>query len=247
MSSRIALKAQAREARLAAERAAAASADRRRRLTLLLGVVAVAAVVVAAAALLSRSGTSKPVSAAARVSMFAGVAQRGEWLGSAKAPVVVEEYADVQCPFCGDFATHDFPGVVSDYVRTGQVRMRLRLLAFLGPDSVKGARVAAAAGLQNRQWDFVESFYAHQGEENSGYVTDGFLRTVAADSGVNLRRALAQRTDPRVVAQLSAARAAATAGKVASTPSFRVSRRGGPTRTVSADGLRAAIKAALGR
>jgi protein-disulfide isomerase len=161
--------------------------------------------------------------------------------------VVVEEYADLQCPFCADFATRDLPALVADYVRPGRVRMRLRLLTFLGPDSVQGGRVAAAAGLQNRQWDFVEGFYARQGEENSGYVTRGFLRDVGAAVGrLDLGRALARRTDRRAEAQLRAARAAAQAARVRSTPSFRVGRRGGAMRTVTADGLRAAIDAALG-
>jgi protein-disulfide isomerase len=248
MSSRIAQKARAGEARLAAERAAAAQAGRRRRLATLGAVVLLAALVVFAAAVLSRSQTSRRVSDAARISMLAGIPQREEWLGAGDAPVVVEEYADLQCPFCADFATRDLPSLVSDYVRPGRVRMRLRLLTFLGAGSVEAGHVAAAAGLQDREWDFVEGFYARQGEENSGYVTAGFLRDVAATAGgLDLGRALAQRRDRRAEAQLHAARAAAGTAGVRSTPSFRVGRRGGAMRTVGADGLRAAIDAALGR
>jgi protein-disulfide isomerase len=246
MSSRIAVKAQAREARLAAERAAAAEQARRRRLTLLGGVVVVAAAIVLVAALVSRSGTAERVSAAERVAMFDGVRQRGEWLGAASAPVVVEEYADLQCPFCADFAVRDLPALVQDYVRPGTVQMRMRLLTFLGPDSVEGGSVAAATGLQHRQWDFVESFYAMQGEENSGYVTEDFLRKAGAGAaGLDVERALREAKSPRAQAQLREAKAAATAAGVQSTPVFRVGRRGEPMQTVGADGLRAAIEAAV--
>ena len=246
MSSRTARKEQAREARLAAQRATEQAEGRRRRVRLLAIAAFAASVVVLVAVIASRSGTAEKVSDRERVTMFDGLAQQGEWLGAPSAPVVVEEYADLQCPFCADFATRDLPAIVRDHVRPGDVRMRLRLLTFLGPDSVKGARAAAAAGTQNREWDFVESFYARQGPENSGYVTDAFLRDVAADvPGLDLERALASGGD--AAGQLREARAAAQAARVESTPTFRVGRRDGAMRTVTADELPAAIEAALQR
>ncbi len=36
-----------------------------------------------------------------------------------------------------------------------------------------------AAGEQNRFWNYLQLFYANQGEENSGYVTDDFLTSLA--------------------------------------------------------------------
>jgi trimethylamine:corrinoid methyltransferase-like protein len=68
----------------------------------------------------------------------------------------------------------------------------------------------------------------------------------ATDGGLDLRRAFAQRSDRRAEAQLRAARSAARTAGVRSTPSFRVGRPGGAMRTVTADGLRAAIDDALG-
>lgn len=248
MSSRAAQKVQAREARLAAERALEASAARRRRLLMLGGVLAAAAVIVLVAVLASQSGTTDKVTATERVTMFDGIPQQAAWLGDPGAKVVVEEYADPQCPFCADFATRDLSSVVSDYVRPGKVRMRMRTLAFLGPDSVTAARVAIAAGLQNRQWQVMEGMYANQGAENSGYVTPAFLRDVASGvAGLSLPRALAARNSPAVTARLRADRAAATAHGVQSTPTFRVGRPGGPMRTVNAGELRSAIDTALGQ
>lgn len=246
MSSRTSQKAQARAARVAAEEAATRSDLQRRRLRMLAGAALVASLVVLVAVIASRSGTTEQVSDAERVTMFDGIPQSGEWLGRPDAPVVVEEYADLQCPFCADFATRDLPALVADYVRPGQVRMRLRLLTFLGPDSVEGGRVAAAAGLQDKQWDFAESFYARQGEENSGYVDDAFLRSIGSGvPGLDVDRALAERDDARARRQLTDARTAAQEAQIASTPTFRVGRRGGELRTVSGEELPAAIAAAL--
>ena len=45
-------------------------------------------------------------------------------------------------------------------------------------------QAALAAAEQNRYWEFIENFYANQGIENSGYVTDDFLTEIANDAGV---------------------------------------------------------------
>ena len=169
---------------------------------MLAAVALAASVLVLVAVVTSRSGTTEKVSDADRVALFDGIPQSGEWLGAPDAPVVVEEYADLQCPFCADFATRGLPPIVRDFVRPGDVRMRLRLLAFLGPDSVEGARAAVGAMEQNRGWDFTEAFYARQGEENSGYVTDDFLREVAGDvRGLDVDRALAATGGGRAAAR----------------------------------------------
>src|SRR4051812_16106737 len=113
------------------------------RLRRLLPVLAAATVVVSAAVALGHHGG--PAARAADSALFAGIAADGEALGSADAPVTLEEYADLQCPFCREFTATVLPTVVRDYVRTGKVRIVFRNLAFIGPDSLKAARVAAAA------------------------------------------------------------------------------------------------------
>lgn len=246
MSSRSAQKAEARATRVAAEQAEAAGAARRRRVRLLAGVLGAAAVILLAAILVSRAGTDEAPKASERAAIFDGIAQDGEWLGDPGAPVVVEEYADLQCPFCAQFATGDLPAIVNDYVRPGRVRMRMRVLTFLGAESVTAGQAVAAAGLQDRQWQFAEELYAEQGAENSGWVTDDFLRERGeAVPGLDVGRALGDRSSPEVARALEDAQAAATEAKVESTPSFRVGRRGEDMETVDAAGLRAAVDAAL--
>ena len=109
--------------------------------------------------------------------MLAGIPQSGIYLGSPSAPVRLVEFADLQCPFCREYTLQTLPQLVQDYVRSGKVRMEFRDLAFLGKDSVTAGRHAAAAGEQNKLWNFIDVFYFNQGEENSGYVTPSFLHT----------------------------------------------------------------------
>jgi hypothetical protein len=43
-----------------------------------------------------------------------------------------------------------------------------------------------AAGKQAKAWQFLETFYDEQGEENSGYVTDSYLQGIASQiAGLN--------------------------------------------------------------
>lgn len=240
MSSRTAQKTQAREARLALERRQAAEDRRRRRLALLAALAAVAVAVVVAVVVVAQGSKSERVAEAERVALFEGIPQDGEWLGDPGAPVVVEEYLDMQCPFCADFAVEQLPALLEERVRTGEVRMRLRMLSFLGEDSVEAGRFAAAAARQDRMWDVVEAFMARQGAENSGYVDEAFLRTVGGEGGVDVDRALQDAGGDAAAKLLSDADAAAAAAGIDATPTFRVG-----TENVAADGLEAAIERAL--
>ena len=245
MSSRAEQKSAARAARLEAEREAESAARRRRTLIRFGAVLAAAAIMVVVAVLVSRSGSDTPP-ASERVALFDGIPQDGPWLGRPDAPVVVEEYADLQCPFCARFAADQLPGLVRDHVRGGRVRLRLRLLTFLGDDSVVAARTAAAAGMQDRQWQFSEAFYARQGREGSGYVTEDFLRDVAGEAGLDADRLFADRRAAGITQTLTETREAGAANEINSTPTFRVTRGDAFARNVDADGLDAAIDAALG-
>jgi protein-disulfide isomerase len=240
----------ARAARLERERAVAAAAARRRRLPRLGAVLGAAAVIVVVAVAVSsgagtKPSTSAPAHAADVRSMLAGIPQRGATLGDPKAPVRVVEFADLQCPFCANYSRTLLPRLVRDYVRPGKVRMELRTLAFIGPDSVRAARVAQAAGRQNKMWNVADLVYLNQRRENSGYLNDAFLRRIArAVPGLDVSRVFAQRGSAAVTRRLQSAQTEATRAGVDSTPTFLVG-RGAHLTAVDANGLRAAIAAAV--
>jgi protein-disulfide isomerase len=219
-----------RRAREAAER----RASQRRRAWRQLAAVALAASVIVAAMIAVGDATrpdrapATPAAAAASAARLDGIEQRGIALGSSSAPVTVIEFADLQCPFCADFDRDQLPAIIDRYVRTGKVRLELRLLAFLGEDSVTGARAAASAAERNRLWQFADRFFVLQGTENSGYVTDDFLRRIDPAS-VGADAAAGDRA-------IAAAQAEAARFAIRSTPSFVV---GG--KVVQAAELEAAI------
>jgi protein-disulfide isomerase len=188
-----------------------------------LAAVAVAivliAVVVAGGGGDDDKGSQSP---AAAKSALQGVPQSGVALGSPDAPVTIVEFADLQCPFCAEYHRNVFPTLLRRYVRTGQVRLELRLLRFLGPDSDRLARTAAAASTQNRMWQFVGLAYQRQGAENSGYANDEFINKLAADAG--LKSADAGAAADRLIRR---GENAARAAGVDSTPSFLIGPTGG--------------------
>jgi protein-disulfide isomerase len=190
------------------------------RLGLLAGLAIVAVLIAVVAA--GNGGTTKSGGTAKSASALDGIPQSGITLGSPKAPVTMVEFADLQCPFCAEYQRNVFPTVLKKYVRTGKVRLELRLLRFIGPDSDRLARVAVAAGRRNRMWQFVELAYQRQGRENSGYATSSFINRLAADAG--LKKLDAGASAERQVSRNE--QLARTLG-IDSTPSFLVGKTGG--------------------
>jgi len=245
MSSRQDQKAQARAEREARERAAAHSERRRTRLLQLGAVVGVAAVVGVVLVLLL-GGKDKPNAsggaAVAGVSdaraMLRGIPQDGTSLGDPKAPLVLTEFADLQCPFCGAYATGVLPQIIERYVRTGKLRLELRLRRFLGADSDIAGRAAQAAATRDRMWNFVDLFYRNQGRENTGYVTDAFLARIARAAGVPARLVVKGATTGAALERpLQQAEAEAQAAGQTSTPAFLIGPKGGQGKVLNIERL----------
>jgi protein-disulfide isomerase len=242
------LREQRRAARREAERAQAAREDRRRRAWRLGAVAAVAVVAVVIAVAVSAAGggdqPSGPATGGAEAAaLFDGIREHNGVLGEPNAPVTLTEYVDLQCPICAAASRDTLPTIVRDYVRTGKVKLEARTLHFIGPDSVRAARVAAGAEQQGKLWPFLEAFYAAQGQENSGYVTDEFLRSVAAASGVDATKALKAADTAAAQDPLNRANADAQTLGIDSTPTFTIARGDGKPQVLPAHDAQTVSKA----
>jgi protein-disulfide isomerase len=89
------------------------------------------------------------------------------WLGDAKAPVTMIEYASMTCTHCADFNVHAFPKLKADYIDKGKVRFVLREFP-LDPLAAAGAMLARCSGdkreamvellfQQQQNWAFVKN------------------------------------------------------------------------------------------
>jgi protein-disulfide isomerase len=218
------------------------------RLFRLAGLLAVAVAIVVVAIVVS-SGGAKPhndvtagggLQGTAQVNqLLAGIPQSGITLGKADAPVTIAEFVDPQCPFCRDFALNELPQVIQRDVRSGKAKLELRMLTFIGPDSVTAGKAFISAGSQGKLFNALDIMYHNQGKENSGYVTDAYLRRVlGAVPGLDVAKALSAAGDVSVRQELGAANTFAGRYGVSSTPTVLVGRSGAtmkPTGATSAE------------
>ncbi len=179
-----------RAERIAAESEAAASDRRHRALQLAAGaaflaVITVVVVVVIAGSSSGSGGDPTHIVEASVVdALVAKSPQQQLTIGRADAPVHVFEYGDLQCPYCKAFSEVAIPAVIEGPVDSGKAKITFRNMLIIGPDSLPAGAAAIAAGEQGRGWNYIETFYRNQGEENSGYVTEEFLEAVAHAAGV---------------------------------------------------------------
>ncbi|HEY2327332.1 MAG TPA: thioredoxin domain-containing protein [Gaiellaceae bacterium] len=193
---------------------------RKQRLLALACVAGVALVAVALAVVLGSSKKTPPVAAPITASYLANVAQHGNVLGKASAPATLLVFEDPQCPYCRNWSLDALPAVISDFVRTGRLKLEWRGIPIVGDNSVDGLRAAYAAGQQNRLWNLVDQLYQRQGSENSGWITASLLSDSATAAGVDGNRMFAAVNTASVTAAMQSAVGEARSAGIHGTPSF---------------------------
>ncbi|MDO8210948.1 thioredoxin domain-containing protein [Conexibacter sp. CPCC 206217] len=177
----------------------------------------------------------------------AGIPQSGIRLGRPDAPLAMIVFADLQCPFCARFAATTLPRIVRDWVASGRLQIRYRMLSVIGTDSTRAAQFAVAAGDQGLLWQTTARMFARQRGENTGYVTDRFLRAVGESvDGLDAEEAMARRSSRAVMDSLDFSRRRARQLHVAGVPMLAIRRTDGRMKRFDGDVQRyGAVAAAL--
>ncbi len=130
--------------------------------------------------------TRKPGPDAVRVSgigtsqsVFGGVPQEGERLGSADAPISIQIFNDLQCSTCRPDFLGTIPGLVEGQVRPGRVKLLMRHYSVAESPLELGFFGAEAAAQQGYGWQYTYLFFRNQGEAKRLGVTDRFLESLA--------------------------------------------------------------------
>ena len=242
---------QAREQRKAIEEAEASQAAQRKRLIQLGAVAGVVVVIIAIILVATGTGGSNkapaPKSAAANsalatvTTMLQGIPQKANVLGNTNAPVTMQYFGDLECPFCKQFTVSTLPTIIQKYVRTGKLKIEYNSMetATKDPEVFRTQQIAAyAAGKQNLAWNFIELFYHEQGEEDSGYVTESYLQGLASQiPGLNLSSWSEARNDPAYANQVISDAQAANQNGFTGTPSFMLGKSGGTLQKFEASSL----------
>ncbi|MBL8535569.1 MAG: thioredoxin domain-containing protein [Betaproteobacteria bacterium] len=87
-------------------------------------------------------------------------------LGSADAPLVLVEFSDYQCPYCGRHFAETFPQIKREFVDSGKLRYLVAEMPLerIHPLALKAAQAARCAGDQGKFWEMHARLFSKQRE-----------------------------------------------------------------------------------
>lgn len=150
-------------------------------------------------------------------------------LGAVDAPVVMIEYSDYRCPFCGVYARKTQPEIIKKYVDSGKLRIEWRDFPVLGEASATAAVAARAAGEQGLFWEFNDAVYAAAPERGKADLSEKELMAFAKNVGVpDMTKFAADLKSPQLLALVKADLDEGTALGLNSTPTFVINNQSIP-------------------
>lgn len=151
------------------------------------------------------------------------VAAAGILKGNADAPVQVIEFADFECPACGNFAMVTMPDVMKRLVETGQVAFRFYDLPLeMHRNAVPAHNAAHCANEQGKFWEMADLIFAGQfdwntqASRNPKRIFEGYADRL----GLDVKKWSECVDSGRMLPQIFANRDEAGRYRVRSTPTF---------------------------
>ena len=163
--------------------------------------------------------------------------ERDHIRGAPDAPVTLVEYADFECPYCGQ-AEPAIRELLSEWGDELRYVFRHLPLSDVHPWAQLAAEAAEAASAQGAFWEMHDLLLDHQGE-----LTPHHLRDYAERLGLDVERFTEELRRRTFVARVGADVASADASGVSGTPSFFVNGRR-YNGVYDVDTLSAAVRAA---
>jgi protein-disulfide isomerase len=151
------------------------------------------------------------------------MAAKGILRGDSGAPVEVVEFADFECPGCGQFATVTEPDVVTRLIATGEVSFRFVDLPLDMHRNAPAAHNAAhCADEQGKFWEMHDVIFLNQDRWNTQRTRTPkkVLEELAKGVGLDMKQWNDCYDSERMLPQIAANRAEATRLRVNSTPTF---------------------------
>ena len=189
--------------------------------------ILLAAVAVAGAVAIGTVMTRPKASAIRDVDVSASQAE-GYLLGDSLAPVQVMEFADFECPACGQFAVLTEPDIRHRLIESGQIGYRFFDFPLPGHHNTMPASMAAAcASDQGKFWPMHDAIFFNQPEwstaatSNPGRFFIDYARQIGLDIGVYKKCMDEQPHQVRIIAN----RKEGERRGVAQTPSFIIGRK----------------------
>jgi protein-disulfide isomerase len=215
-------------------------------------IAALAAVVVAGAGFMWWKSQQKPAEAQLTLPSVADEAlaakARGYTIGVPTAPVELIEFADFECPACGNFAALTEPQVRKELVDKGLIRYTFYDFPLVNahPNTITASMAAACADDQGKFWDLHDKIFENQFEWSAQSTQNprGVISVYAQRLNIDMPKWNACMDAGTHRERIQANYALGLVKKVPSTPTFFVNGTMVDTRSNSYDELKTAIDAA---
>ena len=111
--------------------------------------------------------------------IFGGIAQEDDYLGPEDAETTVTVFNDIQCAPCAEFEIETIDPLVEEYARTDEAGFEFRHFSLAPNDTTLAAIASEAAGMQARQWQYLDTFVRNIDAARAGEIDEEYLRQVA--------------------------------------------------------------------
>ena len=107
-------------------------------------------------------------------------------LGNPNAPITMVEFGDYQCTFCSKFFHETENSIITNYIKTGKVKILFKDYIILGQDSRNAANAAHCANDQKLFWEYHSMLYNNWAGENTGWADLAHLHEFANTLGLDM-------------------------------------------------------------
>ena len=107
-------------------------------------------------------------------------------LGNPNAPITMVEFGDYQCTFCSKFFHETENSIITNYIKTGKVKILFKDYIILGQDSMNAANAAHCANDQKLFWEYHSMLYNNWAGENTGWADLAHLHEFANTLGLDM-------------------------------------------------------------
>lgn len=115
-----------------------------------------------------------------------GVAEDDDaFLGPADAPVVIVEFSDFQCSYCGRWYDETLPLILANYPQ--EVKFVYRDFPIFGEDSLRAALATECAEEQDKFWEMHNRLFDRLHEEEKPVLSEETLVGYAQELGLETR------------------------------------------------------------
>ena len=163
--------------------------------------------------------------------------------GNPDAPVTLEEFADFQCPPCGQFAPF-----TEELLREYDSRLRVvfRNFPLSAHEHAREAALAAeAAGFQGKFWEMHDTLYREQSAWSKAPNTRELFESYAGTLGLNMDQFKKDMDSDKARERVDSDHARGNSLGINLTPTLFINNRPLEPQDKNPEGVRAAINAAL--